>query len=212
MEVLIAITILAIVMAIVYGSFVQTRLVIERAEGAVDELRGIRVAFNRMMLDLSMAFISPPTGQNPPQSSQNDESTFFVGTDDDAGGYPNDSIAFTTFSNKAREKNVRESDQMEVGYYLKRDYEGKAVLMKKEKRRLDKNPMYGGKSYEIAEDIIGLNFRYLDEGVWYDSWDSRTRSPAAIPEAVEITITVKEGGEVERSYKTIIEIPLGKRS
>lgn len=212
MEVLIAIAILAIVMAIVYGSFVQTRRVIDRAEGAVDELRGVRVAFNRMMLDLNMAFISTPVSQTPPQTTQNNESTFFVGTDGVAGGYPNDSIDFTSFSNKIRSRDARESDQMEVGYYLKRDYEGKAVLMKREKKRLDKNPMYGGKSYEITEDIVGLNFRYLKEGAWYDSWDSRAKSPVAIPEAVEITIIVKESDEVESSYKTVVEIPLGKKS
>lgn len=204
MEVLIAIAILAIVMAIVYGSFAQTRRVIDRAEGAVDELRGVRVAFNRMMLDLSMAFISP--------NDKDNEYTVFVGTDSDAGGYPDDSIDFTSYSNRIRNKDAKESDQMEVGYYLKRDYEGKAVLLKREKKRLDKNPMYGGKSYEITEDIVGLNFRYLEKGAWYDSWDSRAKSPAVTPEAVEITIIVKDNSGTEQEYRTIAEIPLREKS
>lgn len=203
MEVLIAIAILAIVMAIVYGSFVQTRRVIDRAEGAVEELRGVRVAFNRMMLDLNMAFISP--------NDKDNEYTVFVGTDSDANGYPDDSIDFTSYSNRIRNKDAKESDQMEVGYYLKRDYEGNAVLMKREKKRLDKNPMYGGKSYEITEDIVGLNFRYLEKGAWYDSWDSRAKSSDKLPEAVEITIIVKESDEVERSYKTVVDIPLREK-
>ena len=210
MEVLIATAILAIVMAIVYGSFVQTRSVIVKAEGAVDELRGVRAAFSRIMWDLSMAFIS-----------QNNEGTIFVGTDEDAGGYPNDSIDFTSYSNRIRNKDARESDQMEVGYYLKRGFgilpsppggqgEGEAVLIKREKRRIDTNPLYGGKTYEISEEIVGLNFRYLDQGAWLDSWDSRVSN--SLPEAVEITIIVKDRNGTERSYRTIVEIPLGKRS
>lgn len=212
MEVLIAIAILGIVMAIVYGSFVQTRRVIARAEGAVDELRGIRVAFIRMAWDISMAF-----------RSDNNEGTFFVGTDNYSGGYPDDSIDFTTYANQRRVRDVRESDQMEVGYYLRRGFgiitspleeegqgEEEAVLMKREKKRIDTNPMYGGKTYELSENIAGLNFRYLDQGAWLDSWDSRVTN--TIPEAVEITITVKESRGVERSYRTVAAIPMGKRS
>ncbi len=205
MEVLIATAILAIVLAIVYGSFVQTKRVIGRAEGAVNELRGVRAAFNRIMWDLSMAFVSP---QLPDQT---DTSTFLVGRDDYAAGYPNDSIDFTSYSNRIRNKDAKESDQIEVGYYLKKSFDGGSVLMKREKKRIDKNPMSGGKSFELSEDVVGLNFRYLDEGAWLDSWDSRTKSSAAIPEAVEITIIVKNSNGTERSYRTITEIPLGKK-
>ncbi len=58
MEVLIATAILAIVMTLVYGSFVQTRRVIGRTEAAVDGLRGIRAVFSRITNDVGMAFLS----------------------------------------------------------------------------------------------------------------------------------------------------------
>ena len=205
MEVLIATAILAIVLSIVYGSFVQTKRVIARAEGSVDELRGVRVSFNRMMWDLSMAFLSK---QDPDQTDQTDVNTIFVGTNDFAAGYPNDSIDFTSYANRIRNKDARESDQTEVGYYLNRNFDGDTVLMKREKRRIDKKPLEGGKSYELSEDVIGLNFRYLDqEGAWVDSWDSRVSK--AIPEAVEITLIIKDRTGSERSYRTITGIPLG---
>ena len=202
MEVLIAITILAIVLAIVYGSFVQTRRVISSAEASVSELRGVRAAFNRLTRDINMAFVTKPPGSNT------DNPTIFVGTDDYAYGYANDSIDFTAFSNNIRKKDAKESDQMEVGYYIKRNFEGKSVLMKREKRRVDSSPLYGGKSFEISEDIVGLNFRFLEKETWLDNWDSRV-SNTLIPEAVEITIIIKDIKEVERSYRTIIEIPFG---
>ena len=208
MEVLIATAILAIVMAIVYGSFIQTKRVIGKAEGSVEELRGVRAAINRMMRDISMAFISSPL---PNQTDDNSNNTFFMGTDDYTSGYPNDSIDFTSYSNRIRNKDAKESDQTEVGYYIKRNYNGKSVLMKREKRRIDSNPVSGGKSYEISEDIEGLNFRYLDQGTWSDSWDSRTKTPPSTPEAVEITIIVKDNSGTDRTYKTITGIPLGKK-
>ena len=197
MEVLIATAILAIVLSIVYGSFVQTRKVIGRAEGAVDELRGVRTAFSRITSDISMAFIA-----------REDENTFFAGKDADAGSYPDDSIDFTSYSHRIRDKNAKESDQGEVGYYIKRDFEGKTVLMKREKKRIDKDPMYGGKAYEISEDIVGLNFRYREEDAWLDSWNSTASH--TLPKAVEITIIIKDITGAERSYKTMKEIPLWK--
>ena len=201
MEVLIATAILAIVLAIVYGSFIQTKRVIARAEGAVDELRGVRVSFNRMMWDLSMAFISPGG------PAQTDENTIFLGTDDFAGGYPNDSIDFTSYANRIRTNDARESDQTEVGYYLNRNFDGDTVLMKRDKRQIDKTPLEGGNSFELSEDVVGLNFRYLDQGTWVDSWDSRVSK--AIPEAVEITIIIKDRTGSERSYRTVTGILLG---
>src|SRR4030067_3829072 len=71
MEVLIATAILGIVMMIVYGSFVQTRLVIGRTEATVDGLRGIRAVYSRITSDVGMAFLSTAN-----------DNTFFVGKDD----------------------------------------------------------------------------------------------------------------------------------
>lgn len=198
MEVLIAIAILAIVLSTVYGSFVQTRKVIDKAEASIEELRGVRAAFTRMMQDVSMAFIV-----------KDNDKTFFTGTDDYSEGYATDSIDFTSYSNRIRNNDAKESDQIEVGYSLKRGNEGKAVLIKRVKKRIDDNPGYGGDSYEISEDIVGLDFRYLDDDAWVDSWDSRVNK--TIPQAVEITIIVKDSSGNERTYKGIADVPLGKK-
>ena len=198
MEVLLATAILGIVMMIVYGSFVQTRLVIGRTEASVDGLRGIRAVFSRITNDVGMAFLSTAN-----------DNTFFVGTDDYVAGYPGDQIDFTSFSHVRRNSDAMESDQMEVGYYLRKDFEGASILMKREKNRIDTNPMYGGRTYELCEDIVGLDFRYLDEGIWLESWDSRVSKK--LPEAVEITIIIKDSGGAERSFRTITEIPLSGR-
>ena len=197
MEVLIAIAILAIVLSTVYESFVQTRKAIGKTEASIEELRGVRAAFSRMMQDVSMAFLV-----------KDNDRTFFKGTDDHSEGYPNDSIDFTSYSNRMRNKDAKESDQTEVGYYMKRGNEGGSVLMKRVKRRIDDNPGYGGDSFEITEDIVGLNFRYLDSGAWADSWDSSVNK--TIPQAVEITIILKDSSGNEKTFKSIAEIPLGK--
>ncbi|MCC6543230.1 MAG: prepilin-type N-terminal cleavage/methylation domain-containing protein [Nitrospirae bacterium] len=198
MEVLLATAILGIIMMIIYGSFVQTRLVIGRTEASVDGLRGIRAAFSRITSDINMAFLSA-----------SNDNTFFVGTDDYSAGYPTDQIDFTSFSHIRRYSDALESDQMEVGYFLRKDFEGSSVLMKREKNRIDVNPMYGGRTYELCEDIAGIDFRYLDEGTWLESWDSRVSKK--LPEAVEITIIIKDSGGTERSFRTITEIPMSGR-
>lgn len=196
MEVLIAVAILAIVLTTVYESFVQTRKVIGKAEASIEELRGVRAAFTRMMQDVSMAFMV-----------KDNDNTFFTGTDDYSEGYATDSMDFTSYSNRIRNNDSKESDQIEVGYSLKRGNEGKAVLIKRVKKRIDDNPGYGGDSFELSEDIVGLNLRYLDEDAWVDSWDSRVNK--TIPKAVEITIIVKDSSGNVRTYKGIADIPLG---
>ncbi|MCC7201512.1 MAG: prepilin-type N-terminal cleavage/methylation domain-containing protein [Nitrospirae bacterium] len=195
MEVLIATAILGIIMVTIYGSFVQTRRVIGRTESAVEGLRGVRAAFSRITSDIGMAFLSAAN-----------DNTFFVGTDDYEASYPSDQIEFTSFSHIRRSSDARESDQMEVGYFLRKDYEGASVLMKREKNRIDPNPTFGGRTYELCEEIAGLDFRYLDEGVWFESWDSRVTKK--LPEAVEITLITKDGNGIEKSFRTIMEIPL----
>ena len=197
LEILIAITILALILTMVYGSFIQTKKVIAITEDAVRGLRGVRVAFSRMMMDLNMAFLSDKNGN-----------TFFVGTDNYAEEYPDDAIDFTTFSHKIRHEEAHESDQTEVGYYIKRDFEGHALLMKREKKRIDSNPLYGGINLEISDHIVGLNFRYLDKDVWVDSWDSRVSN--RLPDAVEITLIVIDSAKKERQYTTIVNIPLAR--
>lgn len=197
MEVLIAIAILAIVLSTVYESFVQTRKAIGKTEASIEELRGVRAAFSRIMQDISMAFLV-----------KDNDSTFFTGKDDYSEGYPSDSIDFTSYGNRIRNKDAKESDQAEIGYYLKRGNEGGAVLMKRIKKRIDASPGYGGDSFEITEDIVGINFRYLDNDSWVDSWDSSVNK--TIPQAVEITIIVKDSSGNEKTFKSIAEIPLGK--
>jgi general secretion pathway protein J len=199
-EILIAIAILGVIMTIVYGSFIQTRKVMGAAEASVEGYREIRAAFRLMTSDISMAFLSP----------QQKETTLFVGTDESAGGTPADNLDFTAYSHHRRDPEAKESDQTEIGYFLRKGLEEESALMRREKKRIDASPLSGGKVYEVSSNILGLDLRYRDsEGAWSDSWDSRaTEGTPRLPSAVEITLIVQDRHGLEHPYRTVVELPL----
>jgi len=214
-EILIAVAILGVIMTIVYGSFVQTRKVIGAAEESVEGYREIRAAFRLMTHDIAMAYISTSKSTSAPIIDWK-EYTPFVGTDDYATGHPADSLSFAAFSHRPRTPDATESDQNEIGYFLRREVatldesegEEESSLMRREKKRIDLSPTTGGRVREVAGGILGIDFRYLDKnGAWFESWDSRS-SADPLPRAVEITLITKDRRGEERPYRTVVEVPL----
>ena len=53
--------------------------------------------------------------------------------------------------------------------------------------------------FPLADNITQLNFRYLENAIWKDSW-----SAVALPEAVEITLKVKAENGLEMPFRTAI--------
>ena len=64
--------------------------------------------------------------------------------------------------------------------------------------------------YELAERVIGLNFRYFDGKEWSDEWSAADRKK--LPKAVEIQIFFKDYAGRERRFITQTDIPLGQTS
>ena len=64
---------------------------------------------------------------------------------------------------------------------------------------------------ELSHNIVGMTFRYYDEGDFDDSWDSDTKEK--LPEFVETTFYVSEGESVSpfRSGALIPNMRVGKK-
>ena len=230
LEVLLSLAILAVLFTLVYGSFNATYRASEQLEKEADTYRLARLAFYHLSRDMSMIYqTKPAVGQPPPPAgvvgqplppagtvgqppppagavAKNATLTLFKGEDQtqtiEGTDYPNDAIRFTAVSHGRTLQDAPESDWAMISYYLE-----DGILIHEEAlsdERVIRN--------EIGEDLLGINFRYLDRAsqTWVDQWDSDVRRE--LPLAVEIELILKGGGKEGRHFKTTVELPMARRS
>ncbi len=201
-EVLLAMAILAVIMAVVYGSFSSASRNVEQAEAARDETDLARTLLAKMTDDITNAYYNrsmSPLNQN---TNKNVNLTVFsgqkaeVGTGDDKVRH--DSLALTTLTNWHR-PGTTETELMETGYFFNEKPDGSGYsLFRREKRDLgpDTPPLEGGAEYELTDKVEALQFRYYDgtRSQWVDQWDASTGSTLnTLPQRVEVTLTLDSG-------------------
>lgn len=208
-EAMVAITILSIISALVWGGYDQTLKNKQRIEGSVDRNHMIFAALDRMQRELHMAFVS--IHMNPSPSLQTVQ-TAFIGKDRGQ----RDRIDFTSFSHQRLITDAHESDQNELSYFITRDPDDSSmkVLARREQNRIDDDPQEGGRVQILVEDVEGLDIEYLDPTTnqWVRNWDSTqaTGQPNRLPSQVKIVLTVphprRRGAEL--TFGTRANIPI----
>ena len=194
-EVLVAIGIFALLVALLYGTFAATFESARRAEAAAEEYRVVRWGMRHLLRDLSMFYPLPL----PPATSP------FEGTDRSRwradGSYPDDLLRFTSLSHRRAMADAPESDQGEVTYFLQEETLVREVRLAAGGRRTD----------EISDKVRGLNFRYLSDGAWHEEWPgNRQTFPAAVE--VDLTLRDSEGSNgPPRHVTTVISLPRIKK-
>lgn len=202
-EVLVAITIFAIVSVVVFGGFNQTMINKRIVEEDADRMHVIRVALERMVNELSMAYVSMHVNIDPALQTMN---TCFIGGRANRGHR----IDFTSFSHRRLYRDAHESDQNELSYFVTEDPEtrGELVLARRQQNRIDEDPQEGGTVQILVRRVVAFDAEYLDpvSGEWVDSWDTRelTKQPNRLPLQVKLALTVKDDDAPrgERTYVT----------
>ncbi len=189
LEVLVAMGIFSLLVALLYGTFAATFDSAQRSETVAEEYRVIRWNMRHLLRDLTMFYpvVLPPS------------TSAFEGIDRSrwraAGSYPDDTLRFTSLSHRRIKADAPESDQGEVTYFLKEETLVREVRPAGGGRRVD----------EISDRVWGLNFRYLSDGAWREEWtDAQT-----FPEAVEVDLTLRGSGEEDsppRQVTTVIAL------
>jgi len=209
LEVILAVTVLALVGTMVYGGFSQTSLNKARVEADVEHSRIVHMALERMARELTMAFVS--THANPSPDLRVVE-TAFIGRDHGR----DDRIDFTSFSHRRLYRNARESDQNEISYFVTEhpDDPEVQVLARREQNRIDDDPRRGGKSQILVENIEEFNVEYFDPllSEWVQTWDTEDvlAQPNRLPTQVRVRLAVKHPhrrGEAQ-TFGTRVTIPL----
>jgi general secretion pathway protein J len=187
-EVLLAVSLIAVMAALVFGSLFVTTSAIDAARANSADEQIIRSTLRVMIDELSVG-----------KSSQ---ASPWTGINGQWEGQPADTIAFLTMGQFRGAESTKDTELVRIVYTR----EGDRLL-----RYVRKN-LYGLTDesvgqIELATKVKAFNIRYYDEKnrLWLDEWDGRGRGTSA-PKALLIELTVlQENAELQtiRQWVTV---------
>ncbi|MCS6897684.1 MAG: prepilin-type N-terminal cleavage/methylation domain-containing protein, partial [Nitrospira sp.] len=168
-EVLIAIALLGLVAAMVFGSLITTNRTVEAGRDSASREQTVRRVLRVMAEDLSL--------------SRHDSAFPWVGMNGLHEGRPADTVAFLAANDGSRGPAARETELIRVVYTR----EGDRLW------RFAKTNLYGSTDesidrVELANHVASFNLRYFDaQGrVWVDEWRGLSKLPKAV--LIELTL------------------------
>jgi len=207
-EVLISISVLALVGSLIYGAYDGMARTRKGLSGINDRYHQGRTAMGRMAREIQSAFISV-NGQNVLNPVMQVRQTAFVAADEG----DMDRLDFTTFAHRRTLQNAHESDQCEVGYFVERNPDtGLMDLLRREDKYLDMEPTKGGVVNILAEDVKSFDIQYFDDVMneWVDTWNTlnATGQPARLPKQVRITLILNGPNDKPIAFRERVDIPM----
>ncbi len=211
-EVLLALTITAVIISFIYSSFwvsIKSYNTLREKEGLY---RSARVIMDKISSQLQSAYLD----LTPAVDSNFIPATFFIGVDDTLNGLPADKIVFSSLSGGFR---VVEGEGVkpwgksaEISYFVDIDPDDpqQIDLFCRLDMTLDRDPTTGGTTFPMLFNVGGINFRYYDQYThqWYDNWDTREKGTYYLPKLVEVTLYLNEEGYDEPIlFREVVEIP-----
>lgn len=190
LEVLVSLGVLAMISLLIYGALDSLSRGRKGEAMRVDRARQGRDAIDRMTHEIQSAFLSM---HNPTAMALITRQTAFLGTS--SANF--DRLDFTSFAHRRVEKEAKESDQCEIGYFVVKDpdHDDKMDLVRREQAPPDYEPKKGGVVNVVAEDVELFDIRYLDPltGQWIETWDTLqlTGQLNRLPLEVKITLVFK---------------------
>jgi general secretion pathway protein J len=200
LEAMVAISILAGMGGLIWGSFGPSFELKETIEGQAEQQQEIRGAMNRMAREISMAFLS----NDYDKVRYREQLTLFKG-EHSAGD--RDRLLFTSLAHQRHFDNALESDQSLIEYKVQEnpDHPGRTDLMRRERTVFDDQPDRGGTFEVLCEDIQGLRLSYWDDPKkeWADEWNSHDVSRTnTLPLRVRIVLLVGPSGKTPARFTT----------
>ncbi len=190
LEVLVSLGVLTMISLLIFGAFDSLSRGRKGEAMRVDRARQGRDAMERITHEVQSAFLSM---HNPQSQALVTRQTVFVGTNSSAY----DRLDFASFSHRRVEKEAKESDQAEIGFFVVKDpdRDEKMDLVRREQVPPDFEPKKGGVINVLAEDVELFDIRYLDPltGQWIESWDTTqvTGQLNRLPLEVKVTLVLK---------------------
>ena len=208
LEILIAISIFAVVVTTIFGSFNFVFGNVEAIENGMTDYEMASDGLNRMLADLRSIRVSQLPAYELPENTEEQDPYRVVGEIDTAGNGEFSRLRFTSLSHLPLGKEWRQGIA-EITYYVEQQPD--ATLTLKRSDRLDFTEPLGQERNDpiLCENVRGLKFTYLDaNGDERERWDSDSEGyDYATPRAIRILLAVGSG-EQTHEFEVLIALPL----
>lgn len=190
-EVLVAISILAILLTSVYGIFSSVSLARERLDADSAEYHRARVLFDRLGRELRGVYFRG-----------RDRNLVFAGTSADDG-----TVELELTTSAVSPLSQTGTGIAKVRYLLVKDQEDVAagrVLMRSEHPVLEQVDEKAAGMMRLVPGIEAMTLRFYSNGQWQTEWDGGT---AGLPDLVEIALQLRSGGAEPIHFVSAFELP-----
>lgn len=207
-EILIAISIFAVVVTTIFGSFNFVFGSVDAIESGMSNYEAARDGLNRILADLRSMYVSQLPVYTVPDSREETDPYRVMGDIVAAGGGLFSRLRFTSFSHLPLGQQWRQGIA-EIVYYVQEQPD--ATLTLKRLDRLDfSEPLAEERNDPIlCENVRALRITYQDaEGDEQERWDSDAEQyEYATPRAIRIQLAVGTG-EQPHEFEVLIALPL----
>ena len=175
-EVLLAVSLIAMMATLVFGSLYMTTSAIEAARAKSTDEQIVRRTLSLMIDELAV--------------SENRATGPWMGINDQRDGQPADSVAFLTMGQFRGADSAKDTELVRIVYTREGDR-----LLRFSRRNLYSLTDESIEKIELATKVKGFNVRYYDgkSQLWLDEWDSRGKP--GTPKAILIELTLLQGKE-----------------
>ena len=211
LEVLIAISILAIIISTIFVSYTGTFRLIDDIEDQAEIYGMARIALDRMIEDLECSYL--PNSEDEDENEDEDEegagpneSLGFVGKDEEIKERSADSLSFLSRAHILLDEDEKGSAIAKIGYDVRESSDQEGLVL------------YRTDTPELAEESAGLplcdglysvNFTYYDaDGGEHRDWVLDDDSDKAAPALVFILIEFINKSNPELPYKFMTKVML----
>lgn len=193
-EILIAVSLLAIIGALLMQSLSSSMDAKDAIESTSNRYHLVRSAMSRMVDELSMSYLS---AHKPTSGVEIRAVTGFKGE--------RDRIDCTAFGYVARVEDERKSDQRQLSFFLDTDERTQTKsLRRREQANLDDDFEEGGRELTLLPDVRSLEFQYWDpqKEAWADKWDAQGTELNRLPSRIRIEMVVVMDNGEEQTFTT----------
>lgn len=205
LEVVIALALLAVMSLTIYSGASRTLSQQERATDQAERLQGATMALSRLSRDLKTAYI---VKSNDMLGARFEGEITFLGKEN--------RLDFVSFSNLRYIRDAKESDSLELSYFLESDpnNEEAYILMRRQSKLIDSDLQEGGRNYPLLYGVKTLQFEYLpiNSEEWVKEWDAFSlKGNNQIPRAIKVVIEMfYPNDEATTEFSIIVKPELTK--
>lgn len=195
LEMLVAVFMVGLLMAGLYGAYTSNVETIQMARQQGDLSQTARIILDVMCRDLESAYLETDPG--------------LLFENHEIGGRPADRIGFATLCGVASNKEAYHTDLKRVAYYCEENADGTGfVLYRSEEGLAGKDLPMGKQTQELTRSATVLDIAFEgQEGQRFDEWSAPDQGEEnRFPPIVHIGLTLRDDSGREQTFRTGVHL------